>query len=221
MKHLITRACLLAALAAAVTGCIVTERTEHVFYLEPGGAVTWTVIEHELHSNADNPEDCQREEAEYLASFAAGTHPIANSLRRLGGHSLVSYLARDRGPYTTWTEARFDSVAELTETLLAELEIPGNARLTREGDLQRLEIELRIPEVDPSSSDDEDDATLPLIDAVEDHRLVLTSGSFVEARGFRLDDDRRAAVVEEIPDEVIEAGGRVVLSLVWSTAGEV
>lgn len=220
MKPMIARTCLLAALAASAAGCIVTERTEHVLYLEPDGAVTWTVIEHELRSDADEPAARRQEEADYLAAVAAGTQPIADSLRRLGGRSLVSYLARDRRPYTTWTEARFDSVAELADALLAELGVPGGAVLTHEGDLHRLEVELWLPDETASVEDDGDDVFLPLADAVEDHRLVLTAGSFVEARGFHLEDDGRAAVVEKLSDEEIEAaGGRIVLSLAWSTDG--
>lgn len=204
------------ALALVAAGCLVTTETRHTFYLDPQGGVTWGVLELELRSDEDDADARRREEAEYLASFAAGEHPIAEALRGLGAQPVTAQLVRARRPYTTYTEGRFPSVAALAETVLAKLSIPGSAWFERDGEAVRLVVEMWPEEADEAAADAALEELSALLDAVERHRIVLTGGHFTAAQGFRLEDKGRVAVGEKITEESLAAdGGRVVLSLTW------
>ena len=99
------------ALTLVMTGCLVKDTT-HTLYLDPGGAVTWMVLERDIRSDEEERAPRDEEEREYLDAFARGEHGVALALRRLDGDVRTTMLRAER-PYTTMTEARFDSIAEL------------------------------------------------------------------------------------------------------------
>ena len=56
--------------------------------------------------------------ARYVASVAAGQHPLAAALTALGGQSATTTWVRRERPYCVLTEARFASIRELAQTIL-------------------------------------------------------------------------------------------------------
>lgn len=200
------------ALTLVMTGCLVKETT-HTLYLDPNGEVTWMVLERDVRSDKEKRAPRDEEEREYLDAFARGEHGVALALRRLGGDVRSTMLRAER-PYTTMTEARFGSIAELAENMLAGLAIPGRVELRTEGGERHLRITL-----EPAHADDDvlhEELLELVLEDRESYRIVLTDGAFTAARGFRLVADGTQAVLEEIPEEEVESRGVLELGLSWS-----
>ncbi len=200
------------ALGLFATGCLVKETT-HTLYLEPTGEVTWIVLEKDIRSTADEPAERVGQEREYLDAFAQGTHPVALGLRRLGG-DVSTTMVRAKRPYTTVTDARFSSVAELAEELLFAAGIPGRVDLETAEAERTLRLTLETELADEDAFDEDLQA---LVEDLESYRLVLTDGEFIAAQGFRLEQDSTRAVLEEIDEDELERrGGVLELVLSWS-----
>jgi hypothetical protein len=194
--------------------CMVKE-TRHTLYLDPAGRVNWTVEENDVRSTAADPVERDREEAGFLASIAAGEHPAGQALKSLAPTRVESRLLRDARPFAVRTEAEFDSVATLAQSVLDHLGIAGQASLRFADGLATLTVTCH-----PAMQGEGDDAGKEILSALADshsaYRFVLTGGRFVEARNFRIEDGR-VAVPEEPASAEIEAG-TVVYSLTWTTA---
>jgi hypothetical protein len=204
------------AAALALSGCILKDTT-HTLLLEPGGAVTWVVVERNMRSDASTPAKRQAEETALLDGIQSGEHEVARALCELGASSVDVRLVRDCRPYAVWTEARFVAVDAMLEALLAELELPGTVELWREGELVHLELEASLQE-DAATTTGDDGAVLSLVGDLESLEIILSEGHFVAAQGFEVAGDR--AVPLPLTEEQVKAnGGRVSLSLTW-TGGE-
>lgn len=215
------------AAAALLTGCLAKETT-HTLYLDTDGSLTWTVLEKEIRSVADDPAERVAEEQEYLELFAREDHPVAAALRRLGGEISTRSLRAER-PYATLTEARFENVAALGDTVAAALGVPGRAVLETIGHAdgrveRRLRVVLELPEEEDDLLGDDDEILLALVEEPEAYRIVLagdpsTTVRFTEARGFTLEADD-VAVFEGLSDDELERrGGVLELELGWSVEG--
>ena len=202
-------------LALATTGCLVKETT-HTLYLDPTGEVTWTVLERDIRSAADDSARRDAEEREYLEAFDRGEHGVELALHRLGGRVEATWLRRER-PYTTMTEARFDSAADLAESLLAGLAIPGRVELTAAGGEYHLRLTLELADAGDDVLYEE---LLELYEDRESYRIVLTRGTFTAARGFELAESDTQAMLEEVSEEELESrGGVLELGLSWRPEG--
>ncbi len=209
MKRLFALALILPLSAA----CLVRE-TRHVLYLDPEGGVTWTVMETGVRSNAQTPAERDGEEMEYLGQVRAGGHDIIRALAALGPRWVDHRTLRDERPFVVWSQARFDSVADLSQRILDRLRVPGQATCWRSGADIHFEL-VCYPELSPDS---DDDATVlyPLVDDIDAYHLVLTRGRFTHADGFRIDDDGRVATLVESDEQTVKAaGGALVLRLTW------
>jgi hypothetical protein len=197
-------------LALAASGCILGHTTHHI-YLEADGTVTWVVLETELRSDAADPAERRREEAELMTAAAAWSHPAAQALATLGAGSLRREVVRDRRPYALWTEARFTSPEVLVRTLLEGLDIPAHVTQERTAGGARLTVQLIVTE---DVGEEMDDALTALLADAEDYRIAPASGRFVAAEGFTLVDDGAAAV--PCPDlETAISNGALTLALEW------
>lgn len=205
----------LAMIALLTAGCLI-KHTRHTLYLEPDGAVSWMVIEKDIRSVADDPQERDAQESEYVHLFAAGEHPIAVALERLGGANLRSSWLRDRRPYATVTEADFASLETLVRELFAQLAVPGEVTLSREGSRHDLVVTVLVEDEGEELPEGGEDL-LALVEDVEAYRIVLTSGRFVDAEGFTLLEDDTVAMFDElVEDEIAALGGVVTLRLSWS-----
>jgi hypothetical protein len=201
-------------LAVLCSPACLQQQTGHTLYLSQDGAVTWTTMERDIHSDARDPAERAREEQDFLNQLTAGTHPMLTGLRSLDpSSSRVRFVRRER-PYLVLTEARFDRADRMLQKLFDELRIPGAASLTRTADQTTLSIAFEVPGQESASADESPIA--PLADFDEPYRFVLTAGRFVSAAGFTLDSDGAvAALDEEWMTERCKPGAMVTLSLTW------
>jgi len=209
MKRMFVLALLLPLSAA----CLVRE-TRHVLYLDPDGAVTWTVMESGVRSDAQAPADRDGEEMEYLGQVKAGDHDIIRALAALGPRWVDSRTLRDERPFAVWSQARYDSVADLSQRILDRFRVPGQAACWRSGADSHFELVCH-PELAPDG-DDEAKILYPLVEDLDAYHLVLTRGRFTHAEGFRIDGDGRVATLMEPDEQAVKAsGGEFVLRLTW------
>ncbi len=210
----------LVAAAMVLTAACINQNNRHIFYLDPDGAVTWTVVSEEIRSDADDRPDRVREEREFRQAVNRGEHDVARALGRLGALWVDTRFIRAERPYAVVTEARFESVARALEGFLTQVGLEAEAHLEAEGDRMRLTFFYRELEDDAecelegdTAGSKDDDVVDSLISDHEAYRFVLTEGKFIDARGFRLEGGNTAAVLVEI-DENDE--GKAVHSLTWS-----
>jgi hypothetical protein len=183
------------ATAALATGACLASRTSQVLYLSPSGAVTWTVHDRDVHSDAPERSQRTQEEAEFLRGIQHRTHAPLLALEALGGRNLTCELVRVERPWDAVTTAQFDSIDGLFNALLRELGVEGRASLTATGGLTTLLVEWT--EDDPGN---EESPALELIEVFDAGRVVLTEGRFVAAEGFVISPDgREATLVERTP----------------------
>lgn len=209
------RIALMLTLAAALAACILKD-TRHTLYLEPDGAVVWTVLEEDVRSDAEAPADREREECDWLAAAVAGDHDAARGLAWLGG-SPSSRVLRSERPFTVWTEARFGSLDELARRLVDGLRLPAELEVASGPEGGSLTLVLELAAVDESAEAEE--VLVDLLDDLESARLVLVEGRFTSAEGFELDDDARVARPLPPPEELVEAKqGALRWSLEWTNA---
>jgi len=210
MKRMFVLALLLPLSAA----CMVRE-TRHVLYLDPDGGVTWTVMETGVRSDAQTPADRDGEEMEYLDQVKAGDHDIIRALTALSPRQLGSRTLRDERPFAVWSEARYDSVADLSQRILDQLRVPGQATCWRSGAETHFEL-VCFPGLAPEEDDDGVKILLPLAESLDAYHMVLTHGRFTHTEGFRVDGDGRVAIPVEPDVKAVKAdGGAVVLRLTW------
>ncbi len=200
----------LVAAAVVLTAACINQNTRHVLYLDRDGAVTWTVVQQEIRSDAEDTRDRIREEREFLQAVDRGGHDVGRAFGRLGALWVDTQLVRAERPYMVVTEARFGSVARALEGFLTRVGLDAGAHLEADGDLMRLTFYYREMEDDDTDSDDE--VLGSLIDDHESYRFVLTEGKFIEAEGFRLEDKDTAAVLLEVDED---GEHKAVHSLSW------
>jgi hypothetical protein len=209
-----------AALAAMVgsTGCLVKETTHRV-YLSPSGSVDWMVLEESVRSDENDPTKRSNEEREWLAAIAADTHPVAEGLRRLGPDELSTRLLRPTRPYMVLTDARFARVDQVIARLFEELGLRGEATLQTDARGTTLSVSVELASLDEPGPEPESPAAA-LLEDFDRYRFVLTDGTFVAAMGFDILENGAAATLHELPEETVEAGGLLKLTLTWRVAGQ-
>ena len=202
----------LVAAAMLLTAACIDQNTRHIFYLDADGAVTWTVVQEEIRSDAEDKLDRIREEREFLQAVDRDEHDVARAFGRLGASWVDTQLVRAERPYVVVTEARFESVARALEEFLLRVGLEAEAHLEAEGDRMRLTFSYRELEGQAEGSGD-DEVVESLISDHETYRFVLTEGKFIDAKGFRLEARDTAAVLVEVDEN---DGGQAVHSLTWS-----
>jgi hypothetical protein len=206
----------LAALLFAASGCLLKE-VNHTWYLDPAsGAVTWTVFEHDVRSDAATLADRTVEELQYWNAVQTESHPVAMGLREFGGLDLRTRVIRSRVPYSVVTDATFPTIDELGQRLIVLAGLTGSSQLERDGDVVQWTLTVRDPHAEEESSSS--DAVSALLAEFNTLRVVLADGRFVEpAVGFTLDADRRVARFQE-PD-VRDEDAFMELRLRWTVPG--
>lgn len=212
MKRSILPSALLILAATALTGCLHRD-VDHRLYLEPDGALTWTVFERDVRALEGDPAERTAAEETFRQAAAAGDGEVAQALTRLGGEQLETWLLHDRRPYIAVSQAYFPDVAALVEAYGAALGVRVEATLTSRSNRRTLQVTLYATDGEVA-----DEAALALLADSEKHRIVLTQGTFVDAQGFRLEERKSAAVPLALSDEeekALERGETVTRSLTW------
>ncbi len=196
-----TKAVAVIGIALGLAGCMLRD-VHHTIYIDPGGAVVWTVLEEDVHSDGEALAEREREECGWLAAALNGDHDVARGLAFLGGDPETRVLRAER-PFAAWTQARFERFDVLARRLVDGLGLPGRLDVTASGDEVGFSFELDLATVDESTELDE--TLLGLLDGIGDARLVLTEGRFVANEGFELDEAGRVARPIAPPPELLEA----------------
>lgn len=215
------RITLLAALVAATAGCFEIPG-EHTLYLEPDGAVTWSILEEEIRPQADDPEAAEAEREKFLKQAVAGTNDSSRALALLNPSSVQTRVLRDEEPYAVITEAHYPAIDQVYRNLLDLLHFPATVELTEEGDLVRLVVTAWPADEEESDPDEEPgDYADRLLALFMECRIVITEGKFVAASNFEILEEGAAARPTD-PDEYDDEtpGKPVVLSLAWTRNGK-
>ena len=196
-------ACVLSASA-----CLKIDTT-HVLYLSPTtAAVTWTVREHDVHSDEQDPAKRAQDEADFVRAVQEGRNEPLLALEALDGTRVVTQLTRAERPWEAVTIGRFERIDALAAALLRELGIEGSATLSSEGNRTTLRVRLTAAEAAK-----EDSPAAALVDEMTAYRLVLTEGRFVAGDGVAISDDGRVAtLIEQTPS----SSGEYSVSLTWA-----
>ena len=192
--------------------CLQREVTE-TWYLDSSGAVTWSVIERDVRSDAQTALDRQNEEAVYWMAVQRDDHPIARGMRLLDPVQIRTTSLRREAPFTVVTDARFPSIELLGRRLIERLGWSGTSVVVRSDDATTWTLTLR----DPNSASDSErpgDDMMALVGDLDQLRVVLTAGRFQDAVGFTISADARVAVIAW-PDEANAERQTLVLRLTW------
>ena len=199
-----------AALVSALALCAacLENDTLHDLYLDPDGSVVWTVTEREVRSTAETPQQRRQEERDYLDAARADAHAVARGLWRAGARDVTTTVLRDAPPLTVVTRGAFGGIDEALSGVLDGLGFEHEVTLVA-GEDGTLVLELAFEEVEDGAVEP-DESALALAGALNDSRIVLTSGVFVDAAGFELEPGGAAARMLEPPSNGV---GRY--RLVW------
>src|SRR6187402_1158904 len=152
----------------ASAGCLQKQVT-HTLYLSPAGEVAWSALEADVRSDERAADKRAAEENQYVASVAAGQHPIAAALVALGGQSATTRWLRRERPYSVLSEARFANVRQLAEAILGDAGLPGEAKLATAGCRTTLTIRVKV---DDAATSEGETATSALLEELDRYRIV-------------------------------------------------
>jgi hypothetical protein len=215
-----TTLALVIAASLTASACLQKDTTSTI-YLRQDGSFDWVVLEQNVYSDDGDAATRAREESEYVGSAARGEHGVASGFSALGGDDIRVRVLRDTRPYAVMVDARFDGLSNVLDRILAGCGIPHDVGMTRDGDVTtwRLAIDAG-PDGETLAGgglDGCDDAVddLAMSDALK-ATVMLESGAFTSATGFKLEGSTRAVLDEESLKATFEASGRIELSLSWT-----
>jgi hypothetical protein len=200
-----------AFVAALTAGCLQKESTQ-TWYLSPDGGVTWTADELNVRSDAKDPIARDQEERDYLQAIQADNHDVAAALRLLDARTVRTRVLRSERPFHVTTDARFTSVQTLIAKMLDELHVPGDATVMNEGSQTTLRVRINVAQ---GTSNDDDSALDAFGADSKTFRIVLTSGAFVDAKGFTLLNGNTEARLDERTGGASVQNGVIELMLAW------
>ena len=221
MKKMLTLAtvCLLAA------GCLI-KTTNHTFYLESDGTVTWSILEADVRSDEKNRKERWDEEAAFLDRIREGEYAPYLVLDYLDAFSIDSRFLRRHRPYTLLSEGRFSSIDSLIRTAFDATGLPANVELDEQDGWSRLMVTVDVWALEEMEENGGWPEETPFTEAfwdvlmdADEIQFLLAEGKFVDAMNFSIEDGGTRAVpdFEEIEDEQIDAAnGFLSYCLLWS-----
>lgn len=205
------------AAAAVMSGCLV-KNTDTTIAINPDGSGTWTIVDRDVHSQADTPAVRLREEQEYLAEVWEGRYEPALALDAIGCSDVSTQVIRGQWPFLAVTSCRFADLGTLWQLWLDAAGLRGQSRLEADGDRTTWSVWADACDEAPTDTTTARGVRVDSLLGGNFPRLFLRHGQFVEATGFELADDRRVATLKAFDDKELEkAGGNLVLVLTWTT----
>ncbi len=199
----LTKMAAVVALTALCAGCLKQDSTV-TWFVEPGGQVTWSILEKDVRSDAQAASDREIEETQYVSTVRSNAHPAAMGLTRLGASGLKVTLIHDRAPFTVLTEGGFSGLDELGRRMIMRFGLSGQSDIVRDGDTWTWNLTVSDPNT--SNGDDADGAEFAALMG-DRLQVALRRGHFISATGFALDDERRIATLIDKKDESSPAAG--------------
>lgn len=221
-------------LTLLTAGCILRDVTQ-VLYLRPDGSATWTILEQNVRSDAEEPSKRLSEEEAYRASRLEPVNQLVTSLELLGASDARTVWIRSERPFIVWSQGSFASVASLAQAVMNQLDVVGACRLELDNGSGRLEIRIdqaatvqlhqsdgASTETSAESAPDSGLGALEEMLIAERLTVRLTEGRFTEAVGFKLDDEAVEATPLEPDSEAWTSStepeaepGEIVYRLAW------
>lgn len=209
------------AVAAVMSGCLVKD-TDTTIAINPDGSGTWTIVDRDVHSQADTPAVRLREEHEYLADVREGRHEPALALDAIGCWDVSSQVVRSQWPFLVVTSCRFTDLGAVWQQLIDAAGLRGQSRLDVAGDRITWSVWADASEEGSDGGTTARDQRVDSLLGGNRARLFVRCGQFIEATGFELADDNRVATLKAFDDKELEkAGGNLVLVLAWTTTDAV
>lgn len=206
--------------ASLMSAACLHKDTTSTIYLRQDGSFDWVVLERNVYADDADAAAREREESAYVGSAARGDHDVASGFSALGGDDVRIRVLRETRPYEVMVDARFDGLAAVVDRALSGCRIPHHTDLTLDGGVTTWQLVIDAgPDGEnlPGGGLDECDdgvAALALSDVLMP-RVMLESGVFTSATGFKLEASATAVLDEESLEAAFEASGRVRLSLSW------
>lgn len=209
-RFLIAAVCV--SLAAATAACIKRESVS-TWYIDPNGAVTWSILERDVRSDAGTRAERLNEEDMFITAAKSRLHPAGTGLMRVGGSGVKTTVVHDKAPFVVLTEAQFPGLDQLARRFLGAFRLVGTSFVTRDGDawVWTLTIE------GESEAVEDDQAAIELEALLADKlQVALREGHFTKAEGFSIGSEGRIATLQgNVFDIDLKSSGPATLKLVW------
>lgn len=220
MKRMTLAVTLAASLAA--TACLQKDTTSTI-YLRQDGSLDWVVLERNVRSDEADAAARISEESSYVEAVRRGEHGVVEGFLALGADEVRVRWLRGRRPYAVMVDARFMSLADMFEKPLAACGIPHEIAMTQDGTVTtwRLRVDVGPDGEGLEGLQDErpgcDDGLDGVTDAL-DVTIMLDSGTFTTATGFKLNGGDTAVIDEAGVENAFKTTGRIEFSLSWTAA---
>jgi len=212
---------LILAMAAslAATACLQKDTTSTI-YLRQDGSLDWVVLEQNVRSDETDAAKRITEEFAYVDEVARGEHGVVEAFLALGADDVRIRWLRGTRPYAVMVGARFDSLADIFEHLLTRCQVPHEVGITQDGGVTTWRLWIDVGPDGEGTEGDHDERCDHGLEGLSDAlkmRLVLESGTFTAATGFKLESADTAVIDEEGIEMASKTSGRIELSLSWTT----
>ncbi|MCX6538917.1 MAG: hypothetical protein NT151_08290 [Acidobacteria bacterium] len=211
MRHK-TLALLLVAVVPLVA-CLQKD-TSTTIYIRNDGTIEWAVLDQNVRSDEDDSGKRFNEEQAYIDAILGGTDSLTMGFRTLGGTNIRSVVLRDRAPFATLRSADFEHLNQVWERALKSCQVPHRLELKTDGLVTTWTMAIRVdPEPESSSGCDAD--AVGAVWSTDHLRVMLESGKFLSAAGFKI-LSADSVESEEVADDTIKKNdGVLVFSLTW------
>jgi hypothetical protein len=216
MKRITFAVAMAASLAA--TACLQKDTTSTI-YLRQDGSLDWVVLEQNVRSDETDAAQRLAEETAYVDEVARGEHGVAEAFLALGADDVRIRWVRSERPYAAMVDARFDSLAGLFDRPLTKCGIPHEVGITRNGGVTTWRLVIDSGPDGEGLEGDHDEGCDDGLDGLSDAlsmTIVLASGTFTAATGFKLKGADTAVIDEEGVEKASKSSGRIELSLSWT-----
>jgi hypothetical protein len=210
-----TLALLLLVAVIPLAGCLQKESSTTI-YLRNDGTIEWAVLDQNVRSDEQDTGKRADEERAYIDPILNGTDRLTEGFRALGGTNVRSVVLRDRAPFATLRSADFEHLNQVWERALKSCQIPHRLELKTDGLVTTWTMAVQVePEPESPNGCDADAVSAVLSDSTDHLRIMLESGKFLSATGFKiLSTD--SVELEEITGETVKNNnGVLTFSLTW------
>ena len=213
MKRLTT---ILGLAAAVLTAGCLQKDTSSTIYVADDGRIEWVVLDRQVRSDETDPAKRWSEEQEFIAAVRAGEDNLTKGFKALGATGVRTHVLRDREPFDVVRSADFDNMGAIFVKEFERCGVPYRSELSTTGTVTTWTLAFQVEPEPPEVAGCDKDSPLDWIsDALQHLDIVLESGRFTNAVGFKtLAPDR--VTLDEMSSETIKKNdGWAVVSLTW------
>jgi len=213
MRHR-TLALLLLVGVIPLVACLQKDTTTTI-YIRNDGSIEWAVLDQNVRSDEDDTGKRADEERTYIDAIWGGTDSLTKGFGALGATNIRSVVLRDRAPFATLRSADFEHLNQVWERALKSCQVPHRLQLKTDGVVTTWTMAIQV-DPEPKSSDDCDSEAIQAMLSDSDHlRVMLESGKFLSATGFKITSSDTAELEEMDSDTIKKGNGVLTFSLTW------